>query len=428
MMSLAATSTLALHPTPKWTPTYNMTLSTAHMPCNYSGMYDAREAARWGIADFDWSNAKLLWANDKPMNSEALLIQQAEAVKAANPHTRVFVYRNLVKALPWFGSVRAKLENPAYSGWFLTFKPGSNYSSPPCTGALCSMLYHDQDQTPSTSPDADGRCFEACDCGSLPCGEYLWDHRNESLRRWLLDEYLFGPSALGHSGIDGLFLDDGWVDTTQPNPWWGPPEGFCASGPFGGPTEVFPNCTHDMGLSQADVSAITAGWRTTAAQAYEKALSTGKWVWQLFETVGSPPRDRGGCVRYFQEACAPNSTMQTAATFFGLSGPKTKPLPSVHQDVASFLLVRGPFSWLGYQWLGCVSCKRTPTDPSGLCDPTGRYERPGALDIDYGEPLGLCAESSAGSAIFEREWSKARVSFDCGSWSGSIVPHGNGDE
>ena len=32
-----------------------------------------------------------------------------------------------------------------------------------------------------------------CDCGpGLPCGEYLWDHRNQSLRTWLLDEFVGG--------------------------------------------------------------------------------------------------------------------------------------------------------------------------------------------------------------------------------------------
>ena len=24
-----------------------------------------------------------------------------------------------------------------------------------------------------------------CDCGAVPCGTYLWDHRNASLRAWL---------------------------------------------------------------------------------------------------------------------------------------------------------------------------------------------------------------------------------------------------
>ena len=41
--------------------------------------------------DFDWSNAKALWANAKPMDSENLMVTQAAAVKAANPKTRVFV-------------------------------------------------------------------------------------------------------------------------------------------------------------------------------------------------------------------------------------------------------------------------------------------------------------------------------------------------
>lgn len=38
--------------------------------------------------------------------------------------------RNLVKALPWFQSVREKLLDPAYSSWFLRFDPKrkGNYS------------------------------------------------------------------------------------------------------------------------------------------------------------------------------------------------------------------------------------------------------------------------------------------------------------
>ena len=55
-------------------------------------------------------------------------------------------YRNLVKALPWYTSVREKLTDPQYSGWFLKFKPGGSingsWHSPPCTtdksGEKCS--------------------------------------------------------------------------------------------------------------------------------------------------------------------------------------------------------------------------------------------------------------------------------------------------
>ena len=325
-----------------------------------------------------------------------------------------------MKALPWFGTVREKLTDPAYSGWFLHFRPNaSNFSSPRCTGGKCSSLFHDQDQTPSTGPDADGRCLDECDCGSVPCGEYLWDHRNLSLRRWLIDDYIMGPTALGHGRIDGLFLDDEWQDSPQPNPSWGPPEGFCTSDLHGGPSETYPNCTLDMGLSQEDVSAITAGWKETLAQVQEAALAAGHWIWQLLTVVGAPPPDRAGCVAYFREACTANSTAQTSPILFSFSGAKTKPLPSPVADLAAFLLTRGPYAWIGYQWIGCVSCHLSPTDPKGLCDPTGAYERPPSLDVDYGVPVGLCAETSR-PGVFERAWTKAHVSFDCNTWRGRV--------
>ena len=76
-------------PIPHWAPTYDMPLSTVVMPCNYSGMFDPNVAARWGMVDFDWSNGKQLWANDKPQDSERLLVTQAESVKAIKPQARV---------------------------------------------------------------------------------------------------------------------------------------------------------------------------------------------------------------------------------------------------------------------------------------------------------------------------------------------------
>jgi len=37
-----------------------MNQSTVFMPCSYAGYFDAAYAAKWGLADFDWSNAKQL--------------------------------------------------------------------------------------------------------------------------------------------------------------------------------------------------------------------------------------------------------------------------------------------------------------------------------------------------------------------------------
>jgi len=114
------------------------------------------------VVDFDWSNAKEIWANNHPMNCDDLLLTQAAMVKAQGTYTRVFVsssapgggwevtqpaqgvpfppfpphqvYRNLVKSLPFYATVSQKLADPAYSGWFLRFANGSggSYHVPPC--------------------------------------------------------------------------------------------------------------------------------------------------------------------------------------------------------------------------------------------------------------------------------------------------------
>ena len=37
---------------PPWPATWNMSLSTAIMPCNYSGLFDTAFSSRFGIADY----------------------------------------------------------------------------------------------------------------------------------------------------------------------------------------------------------------------------------------------------------------------------------------------------------------------------------------------------------------------------------------
>ena len=85
--------------------------------------------------------------NTKPMDCEKLLVTQAETNLKANPQSRAFVYRNLVKALNWFGSVREKLDDPqvdadvehaphskrsaTLSSWNLALSFGSKSSADP---------------------------------------------------------------------------------------------------------------------------------------------------------------------------------------------------------------------------------------------------------------------------------------------------------
>ena len=87
------------------------------------------------------------------MDCQERLLSQAKMVKALGTPTKVMVYKNLVKALPWYTDVRAKITNPAYSDWFLKFKDGvtgTDYHVPACTGKgtpddpkKCSAFYHD---------------------------------------------------------------------------------------------------------------------------------------------------------------------------------------------------------------------------------------------------------------------------------------------
>ena len=54
-------ATAALAALPSWPATYNMSMSTVFMPCNYSGYFDPAYAARWGLVDFDWCVALVSW-------------------------------------------------------------------------------------------------------------------------------------------------------------------------------------------------------------------------------------------------------------------------------------------------------------------------------------------------------------------------------
>ena len=42
------------------------------------------------------------------------------------------------------------------------------------------------------------------------CRADLWDHRNESLREWLINEYVGGETGVDNPAIGGLFMDNGW--------------------------------------------------------------------------------------------------------------------------------------------------------------------------------------------------------------------------
>mmetsp|Transcript_62112 Transcript_62112/g.55988 ORF Transcript_62112/g.55988 Transcript_62112/m.55988 type:complete len:102 (+) Transcript_62112:1-306(+) len=75
-------------------------------------------------------------------------------------------------------------------------------------------------------------------------------------------------------------------------------------------------------------------------------------------------------------------------------------------DLAVFLLVRGDYAWLGYNWNGCH-------------DDWVYMDWNEMLDKDYGKPLGPYSEISTG--VFERKWSKATIKMDCNQYKPTIT-------
>merc|ERR1719409_411245 len=69
---------------------------------------------------------------------QAKLIQAAREDRKTYPNAvpgKTWVYRQSVKAEPWDTTVRNKLIDPAYSGFFLHYAEDYNYSAPICNAS-----------------------------------------------------------------------------------------------------------------------------------------------------------------------------------------------------------------------------------------------------------------------------------------------------
>ena len=450
---------------PGWTPSWELWRSTIAMPCNDSGlMLDQRAFRNWGVLSWDWSNGKNIWINQNPMDAEHLLVRQLELTKKANPGGRHLVYRNSVHAMPWYSTVLSKLRDSQYAGFFLKFattpplRNGSHggYWSPPCDATYhpprCTELYHDQTQTPTPAshPSAkpDGLCAPSnCDCG-MPCGMYLFNHLNGTMfRQWFLDEYLGGPTGLGHPDIDGFFMDDYWC-------WDDGTPGQCVFGGqhrLVGPAETEQHVLADLGLSNDEVKAMAMAWRANMDAAYDRLIENSAMSWDLsFQnsynvpaagaaTVPRPtiilpehceailtrecgsdgqrPKTSGAvdtscccATAHCPGACPAHCPLlRDQPLFFGLNytskGALSNPdinarFPRLTSDIELFLLVRGPSAFLG---LGFLSCH-----------PTTNYTLPDEVfSKDYGQPLENCSAMPGRKGVFSRRYSKARVQVDC---------------
>lgn len=479
---------------PPWEASYRLRDSLITMQVNRTGLSSPTRGAQFGIVSYDWSNGKELWAKGHPMFCQELLLEQAVQTKAAGA-PRVFVYRNIVKALPWFAQVREKLVDPAYAGWFLRFDSTNNSSGPssrtsghrgaaaaaashvpPCAAenaTKCSNLYHDQLQTPQVPtadhPHPDGSCPTpdnatdddggGCDCGpGLPCGEYLFDHRNGTqLRDWIVQQVVV--AAVQHPAVDGLFLDDYWCSNVECHATMNSTPGCPCTDPVQGPTEVDRYSQVDTGLTDDDIYHLTLEWRQTMAHVEEALLQHGAYAWSMMhgqQIANAWPEflTAPRCAAALRDACQPDSYWQVATVLFGFtvqqSSPQPRsngtapsptppipiPLPQLPQDLAFFLLARGPYAYAGWGAWGMTwpfgDATDDDDDGGGSAWPPdihgGGVPLPPEFDVDYGRPVGdeagtgraaLCREVSAG--VFQRNYTRAYVELDCNTFAAKIT-------
>ena len=400
---------------PPWPATWLVNASTIAMLCNFSGYMP--DPPPYGLASFDWSNALDAWSAATPMDTEERLLVQAGMAKAANPTQRVFIYRNTAYGYPWYSTVRFILDDPEYSPWFLKFSGRPPYYSPPCddnsSPPLCTDYFHTQMDTPNIpGKNGYGTCSPpACNCGSKPCGFYVFNHSStavvhgQSFQQWFVNSYMLDAAGLSPS-VDGFFWDDY----------------FALDGDMGDNTA---NATIDMGLTPADLASLTASYTANMAALANATIAAQRFAWGLLYngdtlTVGqaapSPLVAQQSCARDLRRWCNASSATQSRAILYGLSEPSpTFGGPSFPVDLANFLLVRGPFAYFGVGWSEC----------------SNDWRFPGALNVDVGVPdtsagAGLCEETAPGSGVFQRNFTNAVVTTDCGGWTSSICPRDGG--
>jgi len=257
-----------------------------------------------------------------------------------------------------------------------------------------------------------GTCFPLpCNAGNVPSGEYLFDVRNASARGYIIED-LLGMTSLGNTNISGLYLDDYWRDASEPIYPSGnqPPWGYCTHSPIGGPSEIELHCVDDMQLTQNDTINLYSSWQTSFSEIYNAMDDVGAFAFQSFTFISTPGAD--GIANTLQSACAAgiNSNYYTSPLYHTFTTQPTCCPPNrnttllqFEEDLAFFLLVRGPFAWIGYNW--------------DFCSP--QHIMPPALFMDYGIPLNTCEATS--SDYFIRKYANATVWFNTTSYTGGII-------
>lgn len=266
---------------PNFAPTWNLTKSTMTQVCfgpskvpggsvvlnNQTGAF----LRQWGVVALDFESQEGLWGQHHPKDCDVMMVEQAAQMKRIAPETKVWIYRNLVQGYANFKQIREKLEDPLYAGWFIPFGVNSSTSrcevNPRLNRTLCSDLFHTKL----------GWTEDGHDCGNIiPCGDYVFDHRNESLRDWIVNEWMMGEMGMGNrSAVDGFLIDDWWTIG-------------------GGPSEV-PSFSPGTGLlpNSTEYRDLYGNWSQTTWRSLQAVQAAGGYTWSNINCELDPPYFHG---------------------------------------------------------------------------------------------------------------------------------------
>jgi len=228
------------------------------------------------------------------------------------------------------------------------------------------------------------------------------------LTNWLLNEYILSDTAVGSPYIDGLFIDDFWCSKIING-------SKSCTDPVQGPSEVDKFNQVDMGLSDQDVAAITKGWLYNMEIVQQEILKARGYTWSLIpgqDNANAQPIlvNATNCKSYMQTACVKNNGYLLAPLLSGLSYNTTlNEFPFLHQQVASFLLMRGPHAFLGFGEWGMEWPENVPF-------PDLVWKK------DFGVPIDETCSGLGFENIYQRRYSKATVKIDCDNWTASFQP------
>jgi len=404
-------------PPPMWEPVWELNMSTTpgtpwgpEIALGNTGFTNPINASRWGWVNFDWSDASSFWQDTHPHNNEALLVEQCKMVKALGTGTKCMVYRNTELALQWQETSRAVMtQEYSDQGWFLKFKTQAACDAAiPCDiAAFHNIANHTAPLVPcdKTAPVAAPNCPYCCNFtgvynepiggawppipgsnktrfgdNALGDGQFFWDFRNVDVQNYWAEKVCLA-GAVQSDDVDGMFTDD--------------------PGGYGQEHGAIQSAAQ---LTDADIEALQLGTQRSWMKALSLVTKAKKYFPQAYRTT--PPftynttaAGIASCSNWMQTQCAVPHNESTQVY------PQATAAATANMSIASFLVSRGPHSYLGAPY--------AVVNAGDWADPLFRIHR-----LNTGTPITECTEKQSG--VFSRSWSGGHAAVDCNSATATL--------